>query len=107
MADAWGRDARAVATRLRALIDRVEDGTLGALSLDILGDVFGNEFWNLVLLDATEHQDLLNSISAALGQVTRALESHTLTTWPCRCGWINGSNLPICARCGSSPALNG
>jgi len=62
--DVWGRDATAVADKLRVLAIRIEDGTLGALSLNTLGEIFGNEFWNLIVHE--NNRDLLERIARAL-----------------------------------------
>lgn len=43
------RDHAEVARKLRALADKVEQRTLGVLTLQDLGLCFGNEFWLLVL----------------------------------------------------------
>lgn len=50
--DEWGRQPKAVAARMRALADKIEDRSLGHLTLQDLGTVFGNEFWLLVLFNA-------------------------------------------------------
>lgn len=49
--DEWGRQPVNVATRLRALAEKVEKGHLGALALADIGEVFGNEFWLLFNYD--------------------------------------------------------
>lgn len=36
------------AALLRFMATNIENNTLGALSLNMLGDIFGNEFWNLI-----------------------------------------------------------
>lgn len=40
---------RVQARKLRALAKAISDNKAGALTLDALGDIFGNEFWILLL----------------------------------------------------------
>lgn len=42
------RDVVDVVAKLRHMADGIEQGTWGCLALDQLGDIFGNEFWNLI-----------------------------------------------------------
>ena len=49
--DGWGRDAKAVAAKLRVMADRIEEHSFGCLSLQSLGEIFGNEFWLLIAWD--------------------------------------------------------
>jgi hypothetical protein len=55
------RDIEDVVAKLRFMATRVENGTLGCLTLNALGDIFGNEFWNLV------YYDLLDALSRRRG----------------------------------------
>ena len=42
------RDVVDVVAKLRLMATRIEEESFGYLSLDALGDIFGNEFWNLI-----------------------------------------------------------
>jgi hypothetical protein len=42
------RDVEDVVAKLKRFTDGIEKGYHGALSLNDFGDIFGNEFWNLV-----------------------------------------------------------
>jgi len=45
------RDVEDVVAKLRFVATKIEQGTFGALTLNALGDIFGNEFWNLIYVD--------------------------------------------------------
>jgi hypothetical protein len=45
------RDVVDVVAKLRLMATRIEQGTHGCLCLNNLGDIFGNEFWNLIYFD--------------------------------------------------------
>ena len=53
------RDDKQIATGLRELADKYEAGHAGAFSFNVLGDVFGNEFWNLILFHSYDIVDKL------------------------------------------------
>ena len=42
------RDVVDVVAKLRLMATQIEGGHFGCLTLNRLGDVFGNEFWNLI-----------------------------------------------------------
>ena len=42
------RDVADVVAKLRLMATQIEGGDFGWLTLNRLGDIFGNEFWNLV-----------------------------------------------------------
>ena len=42
------RDEVDVAAKLRLMATQVEGGHFGVLTLNRLGDIFGNEFWNMI-----------------------------------------------------------
>mgnify|MGYP001578004044 CR=1 FL=1 len=54
---------RQVANNLRALADKYEAGYQEALNFDVLGDIFGNEFWNLLL---NHSYDLVDKLTNAV-----------------------------------------
>ena len=51
-----GQDPIQVVAKLRLLANSFEKGFQEPLTLNMLGDIFGNEFWNLV------YYDLLNAV---------------------------------------------
>lgn len=51
------RDHDAVAARLRAFADRIEEGYHGVISYNDFGNLFGNEFWNLMLASNMSPRD--------------------------------------------------
>ena len=70
---AWGdRDEKAVAAKLRALADRIEASTHGCITLNDFGDIFGNEFWNLIYYDF-DHGPQLTRIGDILDKIERKL----------------------------------
>ena len=54
------RDVEDVAAKLRYMANRIEDESWGCLTLNALGDIFGNEFWNLVYDDMLQVADRRN-----------------------------------------------
>lgn len=70
-------ERRAIAHKLTVMAARIEADTIGPLTLSALGDVFGNEFWLLVVGYITCQHDhrrdaLLRAVTAVTsGQLAR------------------------------------
>lgn len=63
------RDVVDVVAKLRFMATQIENGSFGALTLNALGDVFGNEFWNL--LTVQEHSDLVLALRDLTTEIAR------------------------------------
>lgn len=65
------RDNKQIATNLRELADKYEAEYVGALSFDILGDVFGNTFWNLIAYDRLDMSKLVEAVDNLTEEVSK------------------------------------